>query len=87
MVKILLYKIRNQRFLINFPFIFNIFVVYLLNKRVIMNEKEYKLLTRSGDTLKKVRTFSFELAIEFFSEIKKLKPIELLKIFKIEEVK
>ena len=50
-------------------------------------EKEYKLTTKSGETIKKVRTLSFELAIEFFSKIKKLKPKELLNIFKVEEVK
>ena len=52
-----------------------------------MDEKEYKLTTNSGETLKKVRTCSLELAIEFFSEVKKLKPNELLKIFKIKEIK
>ena len=52
-----------------------------------MDEKQYKLVTASGDTLKKVRTCSIELAIEFFSKIKKLKPNELLKIFKVEEIK
>jgi len=50
-------------------------------------EKEYKLVTQSGEVLKKIKTFSFELALEYFSELKKLEPKELLKIFKIEEVK
>lgn len=50
-------------------------------------EKEYKLVTLSGETLKKIKTYSLELAVEFFSEVKKLRPSELLKIFKIEEVK
>ena len=52
-----------------------------------MEEKEYKLVTSSGDTLKKVRTHSLELAVEFFSKVKKLKPSNLLKIFKVEEIK
>ena len=40
---------------------------------------EYKLVTRSGETIKKVRAESMEIAIEFFCGIKNLKPKELYK--------
>ena len=44
---------------------------------------EYKLVTRSGETIKKVRAESMEIAIEFFCGIKNLKPKELLSIYDI----
>jgi hypothetical protein len=50
-------------------------------------EKEYKLLNCSNEVIKKVRTKSRTLAINFFCEIKKLKPRELFKIFKVSDGK
>ena len=44
---------------------------------------EYKLVDKSGETIKKVRAESMEIAIEFFCDIKKLKPKELLSIYDI----
>jgi hypothetical protein len=49
-------------------------------------EKEYRLTTKFGETIKKVKASSLELAIELFSKIKRLEPKDLLKTFKVEEV-
>jgi len=45
--------------------------------------KEYKLTTKEGETLIKVRTESELLAIEIFCEIKKLGKKDLLEIYKV----
>jgi hypothetical protein len=47
-------------------------------------EYEYHLINNSGDVINKVKTESLELAIELFAKIKKLKPNQLLEIYKVE---
>ena len=47
-------------------------------------EYEYHLINNSGDVINKVKTESLELAIELFAKIKKLKPKQLLEIYKVE---
>lgn len=64
-------------------FIFRIYCVYLLNKHTM--ENEYKLTTKSGEVLKKVRAHNLELASEMFSKIKKLELKELLTIYNIKQ--
>jgi|688.fasta_scaffold16608_16 hypothetical protein len=49
--------------------------------------KEYKLVNKSGETLKKVQTESLEIAIRFFADIKNLEPKKLLEIYKVELIK
>jgi hypothetical protein len=46
--------------------------------------EEYQLLNNSGDVINKIRSESLELAIELFAKIKKLKPNQLLEIYKVE---
>jgi hypothetical protein len=46
--------------------------------------EEYQLLNNSGDAINKIRSESLELAIELFAKIKKLKPNQLLEIYKVE---
>ena len=48
-------------------------------------EKEYKLTTKSGEVLKKVRAHNLELASEMFSKIKKLELKELLTIYNVKQ--
>lgn len=47
--------------------------------------EEYHLLNNSGDVVNKIRSESLELAIELFAKIKKLKPIQLLEIYKVKK--
>lgn len=46
---------------------------------------EYHLLNKSGEVINKIKSESLELAIELFAEIKKLKPKQLLEIYKVKE--
>ena len=46
--------------------------------------EEYQLLNNSGDVINKIRSESLELAIELFAKTKKLKPSQLLEIYKVE---
>lgn len=46
---------------------------------------EYHLLNKSGEIINKIKTESLELAIEIFANTKKLKPIQLLEIYKVKE--
>ena len=48
-------------------------------------ETEYHLLNKSGEIINKIRSESLEVAIELFSKIKKLKPKQLLEIYKVEK--
>lgn len=50
-------------------------------------EKKFKLCTKSGETIKMVQSKTLKMAVEFFSIIKNLKRTQLLKIFKVVEVK
>ena len=47
---------------------------------------EYKLINKSGETIKKVQAESMEIAIELFCEIKKLEPQQLLSIYEVKIV-
>lgn len=47
--------------------------------------EEYHLLNNSGDVINKIKTESLELAIELFAKIKKLKPTQLLEIYKVKK--
>jgi hypothetical protein len=46
-------------------------------------EKEYKLTTKSGEVIRKVKAYSKTLAISFFSKMKNLRAKHLLKIYKV----
>lgn len=48
-------------------------------------KKEYCLLNKSGEILKKVQAESKTLAIDLFCKIKKLNVKNLLTIYKVEE--
>lgn len=49
--------------------------------------KEYKLTTKDGEILKKVKAESMEIAIDMFCEIKKLDRERLLSIYEVEIVR
>jgi len=52
-----------------------------------MNHNDYKLTTKNGELVHKIKAESLTDAIEMFATIKQLTQIELLKIYKVIEVK
>jgi hypothetical protein len=65
-------------------FLFFVYVVYICLINTTM-ENEYKLTTKSGEVIKRVRTHSLESASEMFSKIKKLELKELLTIYNVKQ--
>jgi hypothetical protein len=51
----------------------------------MFGEKDYKLTTKSGESIHKVKAESITHAIEIFAEMKKITVINLLKIYKVIE--
>lgn len=52
-----------------------------------MKNNDYKLTTKSGESVHKIKAESLSDAIEMFAKIKQISQIELLKIYKVTEVK
>ena len=48
-------------------------------------KKTYLLIDKTGETINKITTYSLEIAIDLFSQIKKLKTKNLLEIYDIKE--
>lgn len=48
-------------------------------------KKTYLLLDRTGEVINKITTYTMEMAIELFSEIKKLTKQDLLSIYIIKQ--
>jgi hypothetical protein len=46
--------------------------------------EEYRLLTKDMETISCVRCHSFEEAVEYFAEKKKLSTTDLIRIFEVE---
>lgn len=61
------------------------FVLKNIYLYICIMKKEYCLLNKSGEILKKVQAESKTLAIDLFCKIKKLNVKNLLTIYKVEE--
>lgn len=48
-------------------------------------KRDYKLTTKSGEKISKIKAESILDAIDIFAEMKKITTLELLKIYKVSE--
>lgn len=58
---------------------------YLENFYYLCNMKQFKLTTKSGEVIAKLKVHNLTLAIEVFARVKQLSKEDLLKIYEVKE--